>query len=139
MVGKSVGWFSEVENCRGLSRLQPEEFERIVKLFDGKKHRELFRTWVAVQRNRDRTDRSLDGPVLECIRDRKDLTLHRASKVRITKKRDTDLLPKKVDHFLAVFSRGVGLSPAWLQTPLQDADSMLALGGKYLINLSAFL
>lgn len=81
MVGKSVGWFSEVENCRGLSRLQPEEFERIVKLFGGEKHRELFKTWVAVQRNKDRTDRSLDGPVLKYIRERKELTLSQASKL----------------------------------------------------------
>lgn len=37
-IGKSVGWLSEVENGRGLSRLKPTEFERIVKLFGGDKH-----------------------------------------------------------------------------------------------------
>lgn len=80
-VGKSVGWFSEVENTRGLSRLRPEEFERIVKLFGGDKHRELFKTWVAVERNKNKTDHSLDGPVLKYIRERKSLTLDQASKL----------------------------------------------------------
>lgn len=80
-VGKSVGWFSEVENNRGLSKLRPEEFERIVKLFGGDKHRELFKTWVAVERNKDKTDHSLDGPVLKYIRERKMLTLDQASKL----------------------------------------------------------
>ena len=81
VVGKSVGWFSEVENNRGLSKLRPEEFERIVKLFGGGKHRELFKTWVAVERTKDNTDRSLDGPVMKYIRERKDLTLEQASKI----------------------------------------------------------
>lgn len=80
-VGKSVGWFSEVENTRGLSKLRPEEFERIVKLFGGDKHRELFKTWVAVERNKGKTDHSLDGPVLKYIRERKGLTLDQASKL----------------------------------------------------------
>ena len=40
-IGKSVGWLSEVENGRGLSRLKQSEFERIVKVFGGDWRRRL--------------------------------------------------------------------------------------------------
>ncbi len=41
-IGKSVGWLSEVENNRGFSKLKESEFERIVNLFNGVRHREMF-------------------------------------------------------------------------------------------------
>ena len=78
-IGKSVGWLSEVENGRGLSRLRPEEFERIVILFNGDKHRELFKTWVAVEKTKYKTDRSLDGAVLKYIREKRELSLVEAA------------------------------------------------------------
>ena len=79
LIGKSVGWLSEVENARGLSRLKPEEFERVVILFNGRQHRDLFRTWVAAEKSRDKVDRSLDGPVLKHIRKKRELSLKQAS------------------------------------------------------------
>lgn len=79
-VGKSVGWLSEVENGRGLSRLKPEEFERIVILFNGDNHRELFKTWVAVEKTKNKTNRSADGAILKHVREKRDFSLFEAAK-----------------------------------------------------------
>lgn len=81
LIGKSVGWFSEVENGRGQSRLSEKEFERIVLLLHGDKHRELFKTWVALAKIKNRADRSLDGPVLKHVRKKKHLSLVEASQL----------------------------------------------------------
>jgi transcriptional regulator with XRE-family HTH domain len=46
-INKSAGWISKVETGSGTSKLRREEFERILILLDGTRHREMFRTWVA--------------------------------------------------------------------------------------------
>jgi transcriptional regulator with XRE-family HTH domain len=71
---------SEVENGRGKARLSDREFDRIVGLVDGAKHREMFRTWVANHKNAERVDRTFDGAVLKFIREKKDLTLSDAAR-----------------------------------------------------------
>jgi len=65
-IGRSAGWLSEVENSSGACRLTEAEFERIVALLDGGKHREMFRTWVANHHNAERVDRTFDGAVIKC-------------------------------------------------------------------------
>lgn len=86
-IQKSVGWLSEIENGHGHSKLKQIEFERIVKLFGGEKHRELFKTWVALEKTKDKTDRTLDGAVLRHVREKCDLTLIQASeKIGISKR-----------------------------------------------------
>ena len=78
-IGKSTGWVSEVENSRGTSRLRDTEFQRIVELLDGVKHREMFRTWIAQDKNRERVDRTFDGAVLKFIRIKKQMRLKDAA------------------------------------------------------------
>jgi len=78
-VKKSVGWISEVENGRGKARLSEQEFNRIVELLDGSKHREMFRTWVAGYKKRESIDTTLDGAVLKFIRTKKQLRLKNAA------------------------------------------------------------
>ncbi len=78
-IGKSVGWLSEVENNRGLSQLRQAEFDRIVKIFNGDQHKELFKTWIAIEKTKDKVDRTLDGAVLKYIRNRQSLSLEKAA------------------------------------------------------------
>lgn len=74
-IGRSTGWISEVENGVGTARLSDREFNRIVNVLDGTKHREMFRTWVANRNNADRVDRTFDGAVLKYIRKKKGLSI----------------------------------------------------------------
>jgi transcriptional regulator with XRE-family HTH domain len=79
-IGKSVGWLSEIENNKGLSRLTEREFDRIIALLDGNKHRAIFKTWVANHKNSERSNKVFDGAVLRYIRQRKELDLKAAAK-----------------------------------------------------------
>jgi transcriptional regulator with XRE-family HTH domain len=79
-IGRSTGWVSEVENNSGRSRLSEVEFNRIVEILDGTKHRAMFRTWVANFKNRERLDKTFDGAVLKHIRTKKELSLKLAAK-----------------------------------------------------------
>ena len=74
-VEKSVGWISEIENGRGKARLSEQEFNRIVEILDGSKHREMFRTWVAGYKKRENIDTTFDGAVLKFIRTKNQLRL----------------------------------------------------------------
>lgn len=74
-IGKSRGWVSGVENCIGRCRVSDEELDRIVKLLGAAKHRPMFRTWVANQKNAERVDRSLEGAILKFVRTKKRLRL----------------------------------------------------------------
>jgi transcriptional regulator with XRE-family HTH domain len=74
-IGRSTGWLSEIENSRGKARLTEREFERIVALLDGAKHRASFRIWVANHKNRERTVKTFEGAVLKFIRIKKGLGL----------------------------------------------------------------
>lgn len=78
---RSVGWLSEVENGRGKARLTEREFERIVGLLDGAKHRASFRIWVANYKNRERVAKTFDGAVLKHIRVKKELTVRKAARL----------------------------------------------------------
>lgn len=80
-IGKSIGWLSEIENNSGRSRLTEIEFNRIIEILDGTKHKSMFRTWVANFKNRERLDKTFDGAVLKFIRIKKGLSLERASKL----------------------------------------------------------
>ena len=63
------------------SKFSREEFERILILLDGTRHREMFRTWVANHLNAERVDRTFDGAILKFIRIKKGYTLADASKL----------------------------------------------------------
>ena len=78
---RSIGWISEVENNTGTARLTETEFERIVELLDGTKHKAMFKTWVAVYKNRERLDCTFDGAVLKFIRIKKNMGLKKAAKL----------------------------------------------------------
>ena len=78
-IGRSIGWLSEIENNTGTARLTEHEFDRIVSLMDGDKHRPMFRTWVAQHRNSERFDNTFDGAVLKFLRMKKGLNLINAS------------------------------------------------------------
>ena len=80
-IGRSKGWLSEVENNHGNSRVTESEFNRIVDLLDGSKHRAMFKTWAATAKNRDQVAKTFDGAVLKYIRLRKEITLAKASQL----------------------------------------------------------
>jgi transcriptional regulator with XRE-family HTH domain len=80
-IGKSVGWLSEIENNSGRCRLTENEFNRIIELLDGTKHRAMFKTWIAGFKNRERLDKVFDGAVLKFVRLKKELSLSKASKL----------------------------------------------------------
>jgi transcriptional regulator with XRE-family HTH domain len=67
-IQRSIGWLSEIENNSGTARLTESEFDRIVELLEGNKHKAMFRTWVATYKNRERLDKTFDGAVLKFIR-----------------------------------------------------------------------
>lgn len=83
-IGKSIGWLSEIENSSGRARLSEKEFERIITLLDGDRHRAMFRTWVATFKRHERLDQTFDGAVLKFIRLKKDLPLKEAAKIMKT-------------------------------------------------------
>ncbi len=80
-IGKSAGWLSEVENQTGMSRLTEREFNRIVDILNGTKHRAMFRTWVATHKRHENIDQMFDGAVFKFIRTKKKLALKDASKL----------------------------------------------------------
>lgn len=80
-INRSVGWLSEIENNSGRCRLTETEFNRIVEVLNGKKHRATFKTWIAGFKNRERLEKVFDGAVLKFIRIKKGLSLERASKL----------------------------------------------------------
>lgn len=80
-INRSVGWISEIENNAGTARLTEEEFNRIVEVLDGTKHRAMFKMWVAVYKKRERFDCTFDGAVLKFIRIKKGFGLKKASKL----------------------------------------------------------
>jgi transcriptional regulator with XRE-family HTH domain len=78
-IDRSIGWLSEIENGCGTARLTEKEFNRIVEVLDGTRHRPMFRTWVANFKNRERLDKTFDGAVLKYIRTKKELTVKAAA------------------------------------------------------------
>lgn len=80
-IGRSIGWLSEIENQCGTARITEHEFNRIIELLDGTKHRAMFKTWIAGFKNRERLDKVFDGAVLKFVRLKKELSLAKASKL----------------------------------------------------------
>ncbi len=81
LIGRSVGWLSEVENSTGTARLREEEFNRIVTLLDADGYRSMFKTWVANFKNQERHDKTYDGAIMRHIRLKKGLDLRVAAKL----------------------------------------------------------
>ena len=79
ILGHSTGWLWEVECGSGRCRLTTSEFDRIVDVLDGAKHRPMFRIWVANHKNDERKDKSFEGAVLKFIRKKKGLRLSAAA------------------------------------------------------------
>ncbi len=80
-IGRSTGWLSEIENSTGTARLTEGEFDRIVELLDGAKHRAMFKTWTSSLKRGALVERTFDGAVLKFIRLRKGIDLREASRV----------------------------------------------------------
>lgn len=80
-IGRSKGWLSEIETASGRCRLTEQEFNRIVDVLDGSKHRPLFKTWAANSKNRQKSAKVFDGAVLKYIRLKKGFGLLKASQV----------------------------------------------------------
>ncbi len=80
-INRSNGWLSEIENSSGTARITESEFNRIVEVLDGTKHKAMFRTWAANFRNRERVEKTFDGAVLKFIRIKKEIDLRKASKL----------------------------------------------------------
>jgi transcriptional regulator with XRE-family HTH domain len=80
-IGRSTGWLSEIENNTGTARLSETEFDRIVDLLDGSKHRAMFKTWASSLKRGALVERTYDGAVLKFIRLRKGLSLREASRL----------------------------------------------------------
>ncbi len=79
IIGKSVGWLSEIENGKGLARINETEFERIIRELDGLKYRSQFKTWVATQKAKGKVNRSTHGAILKQVRVSNSWTLHQAA------------------------------------------------------------
>jgi transcriptional regulator with XRE-family HTH domain len=80
-ISRSAGWLSEIENNTGACRLTETEFNKIIELLDGTKHRAMFKTWTATYKNRARVEKTFDGAVLKHIRIKKELSLVEAKKL----------------------------------------------------------
>lgn len=114
-INRSIGWLSELENSRGSARITEEEFNRIVGLLDGSKHKAMFKTWVANVKNRQRVESTFDGAVLKFIRIKKGLTLEKAREltnlsVGSLSKIETGLKPATLDMRNRIMV-GYGYSP----------------------------
>ncbi len=79
-ISRSTGWLSAVENNTGNCRLTESEFNRIVELLDGIKHRPMFKTWVSVYK-KERASKTFDGAILKYFRLKKELSLGELSEL----------------------------------------------------------
>lgn len=76
-IERSAGWLSEIENGKGAARIHPQEFERIVAVYEGEAYRKQFGIWVA-QANKPATspkEVQFTGPVLRYLREKLNLSL----------------------------------------------------------------
>jgi transcriptional regulator with XRE-family HTH domain len=115
-IGRSVGWLSEIENNHGTARLNETEFNRIVEVLDGTKHRAMFKTWAANHKNRENAEKPFDGAVLRFIRIKKALSLRDASKavglsIAYLSKLETGLKPVTLEMRNRIMT-GYGYSPS---------------------------
>lgn len=82
VIGRSVGWLSEIENGRGEARIDPDEFERIIAAYGGGKYRDKFPLWIANESKGipDEKPLSFDGAILRYLRKKADLSQERAAR-----------------------------------------------------------
>lgn len=81
-IGRSSGWISQIENGKGLVRLDETEFERIVGLYNGEAYRKQFGAWISRSKMNKKTIEyvSFDGSILKYLRNKGGLTLIEAAK-----------------------------------------------------------
>jgi len=79
-LNKSSGWLSEIENDKGRAKITPDEFERIVKAYDGEKFKRHFGLWVSQEKKTQTKEVSFNGPILKYLRIKANLTLAEAAK-----------------------------------------------------------
>ena len=76
-IERSAGWLSEIENGKGAARIHPQEFERIVAVYDGEIYRKQFGIWVAQANKPAASPKEVQftGPVLRYLREKLNLSL----------------------------------------------------------------
>jgi transcriptional regulator with XRE-family HTH domain len=80
-IERSAGWLSEVEGGRGLSKLMPSEFERIVAIYGGDRYRKQFGIWIAKAKAPYVPPKEVvfNGAILKHLRKKSNLTLDEAA------------------------------------------------------------
>lgn len=80
-MNKSPGWLSEIENQKGKSRLSKDEFDCIVHLFNGDRHRKHFYRWTGkeLKKSKSKNETIFDGAVFRHLRNKKQLNLKQAA------------------------------------------------------------
>lgn len=80
-IERSAGWLSEVEGDRGLSKLMPSEFERIVAVYGGDRYRKQFGIWIAKAKTPYTPPKEtvFNGAILKHLRKKAKLTLDEAA------------------------------------------------------------
>jgi len=82
-IGRSAGWISQIENCKGAARLKESEFERIVAAYNGEPYRKQFGGWITrtkLDEKQDPREIVFDGSILKYLREKADFTLEKAAK-----------------------------------------------------------
>lgn len=76
-IERSAGWLSEIENGKGAARIHPQEFERIVAVYEGEAYRKQFGIWVAQANKPVASPKEVQftGPVLRYLREKLNLSL----------------------------------------------------------------
>lgn len=82
LIGKSVGWLSEIENGKGAARIHPKEFERIVAVYGGEQYRKQFGIWVAKSHkpSDSASEICLSGAILKFLRKKAKMRLGAAAR-----------------------------------------------------------
>ena len=83
-IERSSGWLSEIENGKGAARIDAQEFERIIGVYDGEKHRKHFSLWIAnaCKAPSAKKETSFDGAILKFLRIKKaKMTLEQVSTI----------------------------------------------------------
>lgn len=137
-INRSVGWLSELENSRGTARIDEDEFNRVVDLLGGSKHRSMFKTWAANAKNRDRAERTFDGAVLKFIRIKKGFSLEKASgltklSIGYLSKIETGLKPVTLERRNQIML-GYGYSPTSFKNLATDPVRSKAVPLRFKLN-----
>ena len=82
VIGRSAGWLSEIENNRGAARIDVKEFDRIVSVYGGDKHRKYFNAWIATKgREKAKIPKiEIKGSILKHLRKKAQIPLSEVSK-----------------------------------------------------------